>query len=96
MKDPFIVQLRVDWQNLTPGLFPTPERRHGNINLSINISSPRVEIEPTTSRFYSHTSCRCATTGLYPLTMHTVSFNCVDLETRTLSSAYFFLLLKAP
>ena len=28
----------------------------------INISSPRVGIEPTTSRFYSHTLCPCATT----------------------------------
>ena len=41
----------------------TPERRNGNINLN-NISSPRVGIEPTTSRFYSHTLCHCATIGL--------------------------------
>ena len=32
--------------------------------MKINISSPRVGIEPTTSRFYNHTLCLCATTGL--------------------------------
>ena len=26
--------------------------------------NPRVGIEPTTSRFYRHTLCRCTTTGL--------------------------------
>ena len=41
----------------------TPERRNGNINL--NILFPRVGIEPTTSRVYSHGLCPCATTGLY-------------------------------
>ena len=43
----------------------TRTERNGNINLSItNISSPRVGIEPTTNRFYSHIFCPCATTGL--------------------------------
>ena len=52
--------LRVEWQNSTPRLTSTPERRNGNINLSKYFMG----IETTTSRFCSHTSCRCATTSL--------------------------------
>ena len=38
--------------------------RHQSEEINIYISLPRVGIEPTTSPFYSHTSCPCATTGL--------------------------------
>ena len=47
---------------LNAALASTPERRNGNINLSKYFISSR--IEPTTSRFYSHTLYHCATTGL--------------------------------
>ena len=50
-------------QNSTPRFASTPERRNGNVNLN-KYSSPRAGNEPTTSRFYSHTLCHCATTGL--------------------------------
>ena len=46
----------------TPRLSSTPERRDGNINLSkyfISSSGDRIH----NRSFYSHTSCRCATTG---------------------------------
>ena len=51
--------LRVEWRNSTPHFPLTPERRNENINVNkYFISSKR--IEPTTSRFNSHTS-----SGLY-------------------------------
>ena len=44
---------------------PRHQRKEMEIYIKVNISSPRVGIEPTTSQFYSHTLCRCATPGLY-------------------------------
>ena len=43
---------------------PRHQSEEMKINL-VNISSPRMANEHTTSRFHSHTLCRCATTGLY-------------------------------
>ena len=55
--------------DLKPRFALTPERRNGNINLSkyrwTRRWTPRLGIESITSRLYSHTSCRCATTALY-------------------------------
>ena len=41
-----------------------PRHQREEMKILINISFPRVGIEPTTSRFYSHTLCSCTTTGL--------------------------------
>ena len=55
--------LLVEWQNSTTHFASTPERKNGNINLNKYLISSS-GIEPTSSRFYSHTLCPCATTGL--------------------------------
>ena len=53
------------------------EPRNGNINLS-KYFSPRVRIEPTTSRFYSQILCPYATTDLNIL----ISFQFIKIDYR--------------
>ena len=47
--------------------------------MKINILFSRVGIEPTISRFYSHTLCPCATTGLYIMISIEISAEIRDL-----------------
>ena len=51
--------LRVEWRNSTPRFASTPQRRNENINVNKYFMSSS-GIELTTSRFYIHTLCPCA------------------------------------
>ena len=58
-----------------------------------NISFPRVGIETTTSRFYSHTMCPCATTGLDIITILKY-FTILRSTLLQLSFDFFYKLLR--
>ena len=76
--------LRAEWRNSTPRFASTPERRNEKNNVNKYTSLPRVGIEPTTSRFHSHTLYLCATTGLI-FTLRT----CVSMIIRKVQSTAF-------